>query len=330
MPGAGSTGSAGIGAVAPAGDPYRVYLDALTSAESRRTMRGCLDRIARIISGDEEATGSGQPWHLLRYEHTVRIRTILTEQGWSPAYVNKHLVALRRVMREAWRLGQMDADDYQRAADLPTLRHTRLPAGQHVPPEVVGAALAACDDDDSPAGVRDGALLAVLYSTGCRRAEVAALSLADYDVAARSLRVRGKRDKERLVYLTAEAVARTEAWLAVRGRAPGALFSPINKAGRLRAPSGRPAPMTGQAIADIVTRRLAAAGASRRTPHDFRRTFIGELLDAGVDLATTQALVGHASPVTTARYDRRPENRRREAVDRLQMPAARPLRPGAS
>jgi site-specific recombinase XerD len=315
-----------VGAVAPAGDPYHVYLDALTSPESRRTMRGCLDRVARVISGEQAATGAGQPWHLLRYEHTVRIRAILTEQGWSPAYVNKHLVALRRVLREAWRLGQMSAEDYQRAADLPTLAHARLPAGQHVPPEVVGAALAACDRDDSPASVRDGALLAVLYSTGCRRAEVAGLSLDDYDVAARSLRVRGKRDKERLAYLTAEAVARTEAWLAVRGRAEGALFCPINKAGRLRAAAGRPAPMTGQAIADILARRLEAAGAARRTPHDFRRTFIGELLDAGVDLATTQALVGHASPVTTARYDRRPESRRRDAVDRLRMPDARPLR----
>lgn len=314
-------------AVSPATDPYHVYLDALTSAESRRAMRGCLDRIARVLTGDDAATGAGQPWHLLRYEHTVRIRAILTERGWSPSYVNKHLVALRRVMREAWRLGRMDAEEYQRAADLPTLQHTRLPAGQHVPPEVTGAALAACDADTTPAGVRDGALLAVLYSTGCRRAEIAALTLADYDTAARSLRVRGKRDKERLVYLTAPAVARVEAWLAVRGRDAGALFCPINRAGRLRAPGGRPAAMTGQAIADILTRRLAAAGAARRTPHDFRRTFIGELLDAGVDLATTQALVGHASPVTTARYDRRPESRRREAVDRLPMPAPTPLRP---
>ncbi|GII78896.1 integrase [Sphaerisporangium rufum] len=315
------------GVVAPADDPYLVYLDALTSPESRRTMRGCLDRVARVISGDQAATGAGQPWHLLRYEHTVRIRAIIIEQGWSPAHVNKHLVALRRVLREAWRLGLMTAEDYHRATDLPPLAHTRLPAGQHVPPEVAGAALAACDHDDSPAGVRDGALLALLYSTGCRRAEVAALALGDYDVAARSLRVRGKRDKERLVYLTAEAVARTEAWLVVRGRAPGALFCPISRAGRLRAPGGTPAAMTGQAVADIVTRRLAAAGAAPRTPHDFRRTFIGELLDAGVDLATTQALAGHASPVTTARYDRRPEARRRQAVDRLRMPAARPLRP---
>ncbi|WP_084965317.1 tyrosine-type recombinase/integrase [Thermoactinospora rubra] len=302
----------------PVRDPYHVYLDSLTSPESRRTMRGCLDRIARILTGDPAASGAGLPWHRLRYEHTVRIRTILTEQGWSAAYVNKHLVALRRVLKEAWRLGLLAAEDYARATDLAPVRQARLPAGHHIPPEVVGAALAACEE--SPAGVRDAALIAVLYSTGCRRSEIAGLRLADYDPAARSLRVRGKRDKERLVYLTAEAVGLVERWLAVRGEHPGPLFGPFTKAGTLR-----PRPLSGQGIADILTRRLGQAGAPRRTAHDFRRTFIGELLDAGVDLATAQALVGHSSPATTARYDRRPEKRRREAVDRLRLPAPRPL-----
>lgn len=305
--------------VQPVRDPYHVYLDSLTSAESRRGMRGCLDRVARLLTGDDTVTGAGLPWHLLRYEHTVRLRTVLTEQGWSAAYVNKHLVALRRVLKEAWRLGQLSAEEYARAADLAPVRQSRLPTGHHVPPEVVGAALAGCDD--SPAGRRDAALIALLYSTGCRRAEITGLALADYDPAARSLRVRGKRDKQRLVYLTTEAIALLERWLAARGEGPGPLFSPFTRSGGLR-----PRPLSGQGVADILARRLGEAGAPRRTAHDFRRTFIGELLDAGVDLATAQALVGHSSPATTARYDRRPERTRREAVDRIKLPEARPLR----
>ncbi|WP_327092047.1 tyrosine-type recombinase/integrase [Nonomuraea sp. NBC_01738] len=304
--------------IEPAADPYHVYLDSLTSPESRRTMRGCLDRIARLLTGSAASTGEGQPWHLLRYEHTVRIRTMLTEQGWSPAYVNKHLVALRRVLKESWRLGQTSAEDYARASDLPPVRHSRLPTGHHVPPEVVGAALSACQE--GTAGIRDAALIAVLYSTGCRRAEIAGLTLRDYDSAARSLRVRGKRDKERMVYLTPDAIALLERWLAIRGLGEGPLFSPLTKKGRLR-----DRPLSGQGIADILSRRLSEAGAARRTAHDFRRTFIGELLDAGVDLATAQALVGHSSPATTARYDRRPEKTRREAVDRIKLPKPRPL-----
>ena len=307
----------------PVSDPYHVYLDSLASAESKRTMKGCLDRIARVLTGQEDAIGAGQPWHLLRYEHTVRIRTILADQGWSPAYVNKHLVALRRVLKEAWRLGQCSAEDYARASDLAPVKHTRLPAGRHIPPEVVGAALSACTDDT--AGRRDAALIAALYTTGCRRAELASLSLADYDPGGRSLHVRGKGDKERLVYLTADAISLLERWLTARGNAQGALFCPISRSGRVRLRDRRPVPLTGQGIADILARRMGEAGAAKRTAHDFRRTFIGELLDAGVDLATAQALVGHSSPATTARYDRRPDSTRREAVDRLRLPSARPL-----
>jgi site-specific recombinase XerD len=312
----------------PERDPYRVYLDRLDSEASRRTMRGCLDRIARIIAMDTTGTvtGAGRPWWRLRYEHTTRIRAELRGSTgadgtpYSPASVNKHLVALRQVLRECWRLGLMSAEDYQRAADLQSVEGTRLPRGHHLPGQALAAALAGCDADTSTAGRRDAALLGVLYSTGARRAEIAGLALTDYDPAERALRVRGKRGKERLVYVTVEVALRLDAWIAVRGRTPGALFPPVGKSGRCRVRDGRFAHPTGQAIAGIVTRRLAEAGAEPHTPHDFRRTFIGELLDAGVDLATAQQLAGHASPATTARYDRRPERRRRDAVDRLRLP----------
>jgi site-specific recombinase XerD len=301
-------------------DPYRAYLDTLGSAESRRTMRGCLDRIAQLLSGDPEVGGEGQPWHLLRYEHTSRLRAAMIDAGWSGAYVNKHLAALRRVLKEAWRLDLMAAEDYQRACDLQPVKASRLPVGQQVDAEALGAALYACDADPGPAGARDAAVLATLYSTGCRRSEIASMRLVDYDSAERSIRIVGKGNKERAVYVTEAAQSRIERWMQVRGNGPGALFCPINKAGRLKLHGTQFAGMTGQAIADLLSKRLIEAGQRRHTPHDFRRTFIGELLDAGVDLAITQSLVGHASPATTARYDRRPARRSREAVDRLQLP----------
>ncbi|THV33426.1 tyrosine-type recombinase/integrase [Glycomyces buryatensis] len=308
--------------VSPAADPYRAYLDSLGSAESRRTMRGCLDRIAALLADDENVTGEGQPWHLLRYEHTSRLRAAMIDRGWSGAYVNKHLAALRRVLKEAWRLDLMAAEDYQRACDLTPVKAQRLPVGSQVDAESLGAALYACDMDSSPAGARDAAVLAALYSTGCRRSEIASMRLVDYDKTERSIRIVGKGNKERSVYLTEAAQERLERWMGVRGNGPGALFCPINKAGRLRKSGTQLSRMTGQAIADLLTKRLVEAGQRRHTPHDFRRTFIGELLDAGVDLAITQSLVGHASPATTARYDRRPARRSREAVDRLQLPEA--------
>ena len=301
-------------------DPYRSYLESLSSAESRRTMRGCLDRIARLQTGDPDTTGAGQPWHLLRYQHTAAIRATMINQGWSAAHINKHLVALRRVLKEAWRLGNMTADEYQQATDLQAVTGHRLPAGSHMPKEVLAAVLADCDNDDSITGTRDAAVIAALYSTGCRRTELARLTIADYDPGDRSLRVLGKGQKERRVYLTSQTISRLHRWLSRRGRQPGALFCPLSKAGRPRIRNGVPAHMTGQAIADILARRSRNADVGHYTPHDMRRTFIGDLLDAGVDLATTQQLVGHSSPDTTARYDRRPDSRRRDAVDRLELP----------
>ncbi|MER6830846.1 tyrosine-type recombinase/integrase [Streptosporangium sp. NPDC000563] len=324
----------------PAKDPYRVYLDSLDAETSKADMGACLDRIAHMLNPDV-TSGAGQPWHLLRYEHTTHIRKLLIERKvelkdgktrpWSPAYVNKHLVALRRVLREAWRLGLMSAEDSKRASDIPNLTATRLPKGKHVASEAVGAVFAACDDDPTPLGARDSALFAALYSTGCRRAELASLTLTNYDSAERSLRVIGKRNKERLVFLTSDAVSRLEAWIAVRGETPGALFPRFRRGGHAALnQDGTLTHLTPQAIRYILANRITQAGVASRTPHDFRRTFIGELLDAGVDLATAQALVGHASPNTTARYDRRPDRTRRAAVDKLAMPQARRIRPPAA
>ncbi|TMR92588.1 site-specific integrase [Nonomuraea basaltis] len=296
-------------------------------------MRGCLDRMTRIMQGepldDQTVSGENFPWQILRYEHTTRLRAELLKQGWSAAYINKHLVALRRVLKEAWRLDLLSAEDYQRAIDLEQEDASTLPAGRRIPADALAVLLAVCDDPDKPADVRDRAMLAVLYTSGVRREELVSRDLADWDRETNSIRVLGKRSKERMAYVPDDTAALIEQWISVRGRTPGALFPSIWKGGRLRTDAnGRPTHMTGQALRKMLMKRVSQAaqldpetmGKQPIRAHDFRRTFIGELLDAGVDLATAQALVGHSSPATTARYDRRPEKTRRAAVNRLRLP----------
>ena len=176
--------------------------------------------------------------------------------------------------------------------------------------------MAACAADRTPAGVRDAAIFAVLYIGGIRRSELAGLDVADWTPDPPTLRIRhGKGDKERLVPLVGAAAAALDAWLRVRGDRPGGLFLAITRHHTIVGTG-----MTSHAVYDVLAKRQREAGVAKLSPHDFRRTFVGDLLDAGVDLATVQQLAGHASVATTARYDRRGEATKRRAVEALHFP----------
>jgi site-specific recombinase XerC len=183
-------------------NPAAVYLASL-AAGSRRAMIGALGSMAATLTGIE-ATGAqeqlgvalGYPWHLLRYQDTAALRAQLGGK-YAAATVNKMLSALRRVLKEAWRLGLMGAEDYARAADIENVTGETLPAGRALSGGELDALMLACAKDPTPAGARDGAMLAIMYSCGLRRAEVAALALTDYDPETGALEIHGKRNKER-------------------------------------------------------------------------------------------------------------------------------------
>jgi len=299
-------------------------------------MAACLHRIAAMLltaHGQDPGPAPAEtfPWAALRAEHTEAIRALIAQQTthgpegprpWSPAYRNKHLSALRGVLQTAWRLGLMSTEEHRRATAVRNFPGTRLPAGRSVHAEEFAALLQVCRADPTPAGRRDAALLAVLYTTGARRSEISTLRREHYDPGERSLRIIGKGDKERLEYVHPQAAQLLGAWLALQDRPTGPLFTPVHRSGAIQQRA-----MSDAAVRNVVVKRRRQANLPPMTPHDFRRTFIGNLLDAGVDLVTAQQLVGHASPATTARYDRRPERRRRGAVDRLPFPTDAPYAP---
>ena len=100
-----------------------------------------------------------------------------------------------------------------------------------------------------------------------------------------------------------------------RGDSAGPLFCPIDRRGNLRLGHT----LSGEAIRQILSRRTRASGLPAISPHDLRRTYAGDLLDAGADLPAVQQLMGHASPSTTSRYDRRGDRARRSAAERLSL-----------
>lgn len=293
--------------------PAAVYLGRL-GAGSRRVMRHSLDTVAGLLTNDQMDAHS-LPWSQIRYQHTAAARAAVTER-FAPSTANRILAALRGVLREAWRLGHMNAEDYHRAVDLAPVKGETLPAGREVTPGELGALFDVCAWEQSAGGARDAALLSLLYGCGLRRAEVVSLDFGDLNTETGELRVRhGKGSKQRIVYATNGAMIALSTWLEYRGSTPGPLLRPVNKGGKVQ-----PRRMTGNAVTKALERRAAKAGVAEFTPHDMRRSFVSHLLDAGQDISTVQRLAGHANVATTQRYDRRGEAAKRQAAASIHVP----------
>jgi integrase/recombinase XerD len=293
--------------------PAAVYLSSLAPG-SRRTMRGSLDAIALLLTGDR-LDAMTIDWSKLRYQHTAAIRTALI-QNLAPTTVNKMLVALRRVLQEAYRLDLMAANDYFKAADLKNFRADSPIRGRALSLEEIKGLISSCLKEGTAIALRDAAVISVLRGSGIRRQELVRLDLADVNKTTGEVVVRrGKGNKTRTVYLSEIALELVSGWLEVRGDAPGALICPVNKSDRVTI---RHFAEDGDGIYKLVRARAEKAGiAPSFSPHDFRRTFGSDLLEAGEDVFTVQDLMGHASTVTTKRYDRRGEERKKRAVRKL-------------
>jgi site-specific recombinase XerD len=157
-----------------------------------------------------------------------------------------------------------------------------------------------------------------MYTAGLRRAEVVALDLADCRAESKQLVVRGKGRKERKAHLIEGASAALLDWLEARGPSTGPLFWPVNKGDNLVKRQ-----LTTQAVYNLLRKRAREAGITKASPHDLRRTFVGDLLDKGVDISTVARMAGHANVQTTARYDRRPQEAQRKAAEKLHLPYER-------
>ena len=157
-------------------------------------------------------------------------------------------------------------------------------------------------------------MMALWAVAGPRRAEIVSLDVGDYDAETGAVHILGKRHKERTVYVGNEAKQAMGVWLAVRGLLPGPLFIPVHQTGKMR--MGR---LTTQAVYKILKKRADQAGVKDVSPHDMRRTALSNLIDK-TDLATAQAIGGHADPKTTARYDRRGERAKQAAAARMTVP----------
>lgn len=247
-------------------DLVSIYIATLGPG-SRVSIRSALEKIASVASGGR-ADALLFPWAALRGTHIMTLRAALAETL-APRTVNRHLSAVRGVLREAWRLGAIDTESYEAAVGVPGLPVTRVAA--------CGGSLVNerrlfenCAHDARPArGARDAALLAVLIGAGLRRGELVALDLDDVELNQGALRVPGRRGAGRVVYLGDSAVNALALWLRHRGPEPGSLFCRVLRGGHVRL-----ARLSPQTVRLVLARRIRESGLEYATPEDFRRAVV--------------------------------------------------------
>jgi integrase/recombinase XerD len=183
------------------------------------------------------------------------------------------------------------------------------------------AALVEAPDVTTARGLRDRAMLELLYASGLRASECLALRLGDVNRTAGYVQCMGKGRKERLVPIGAEALAWLERYLAVgrpqllgAGRESPLLF--VNPRGRA---------LSRQALWQLVLRAARRAGVRQRvSPHTLRHCFASHLLEGGADLRAVQTMLGHADIATTQIYTHLPSSAIRRMYDAFHPRAALP------
>ena len=233
-------------------------------------------------------------WRELKPDHFRRYLFEQMKAGLAKPTVRLHFAALRTFYRFLTERHAL-ADNPLKQVQLPKL-DKKLPVVLN--PKQIDALLAAPltmeKSDKAPTWMpqRDAAILELFYSSGLRLAELAGLDVRNIDPYSESVRVFGKGRKERVVPVGAIALEAIQKYRHAAGVNTGPLF--INKSRRR---------LSTRSVWLTMKRYLAHAGIpSNLSPHKLRHSFATHLLDAGADLRSVQALLGHASLSTTQIY----------------------------
>src|SRR5450759_881073 len=183
--------------------PAAAYLAGLGSAISRRVMRSQLNKLARAMGATD--------WRQVNWLtlNAANVMATMSKITGAPKTRNLALTGLKGIAKTAWRRGVMDSDTLARIEDVKGDKGTREKTGRVIEAWEIAAIIRACNDDPTPAGLRDAAIFAVAHQTGARRAELASASIAALtrapDMA--ELRVTGKGNKERMLYIDSGALS---------------------------------------------------------------------------------------------------------------------------
>ena len=295
-------------------NPAVAYLQSLNASSSERTMRYNLHHVARLM-GRRDLLDCD--WRALRRVHCQKVIEQLRLKNYACSTINLYICALKGVAREAWSRGLLPHSAYVRILNIKAIRGSRLPAGRSLTLRECRRIFSSCDETQLR-GCRDKALFAVMLGCGMRRTEVVTLNVDQWNPDEGSFVFIGKGNKERKTFLPPDLHGMIETWIKRRGEEPGPLFPRVYSRQKIQFLDFS-ASMAPSSIYRIVQKQYQRAKLSKISPHDLRRTFATRSLDAGVDIFALQKAMGHASPATTARYDRRGEDSLRKAAKALRF-----------
>ncbi|MGV3614453.1 MAG: tyrosine recombinase XerC [Fimbriimonas sp.] len=269
------------------------FLDHLAARRSANTVRAYGSDLAQLA-----AFTQGRP-----DLSTETLRAFLRRHAPTPVTRARKLSTLRAFVRFLKSVGELDHDPAE-PLEAP-IRRTRVPKA------LSQAATADLLDQEaeSRTPLRDRALLELMYSAGIRVSELVGLDLPDIDPKARTLRVHGKGNKDRIALFGGTAAGALEEYLSQERVAPpqGAPVFTNAKGARL----------TTRTVQNVVKRWALQVGLPPETsPHTLRHSFATHLLDNGADLKSVQQLLGHESLATTQVYTHISVERLRESVDK--------------
>lgn len=221
----------------------------------------------------------------------------LVQQGKSRSTISRRTASIRSFTAWAYRRGYLDSD--------PGLLVTSARGDQKLPQvqtlsdtaELLSYAATRTREENSPAAIRDWAILETIYATGIRVSEVCSLDTTSIDQQGMTLRVIGKGNKERVVPFTRACLSALQAWLS-HGRPSLA----IPEAGRALFVGDKGRRIDPRVIRAMIHRMCAQAGVRDLAPHALRHTAATHILAGGADLRAVQEMLGHSSLQTTQRY----------------------------
>jgi integrase/recombinase XerD len=241
------------------------------------------------------AKRGGKKWRNFEAKHTAEVRAAFAKFVFAPSTIQRKIAALRSLLKF---LAKRGSGPKGRLPDTGGLRKPKALPKSLTLEEV--SKIMDLPDTSTPAGLRDRAILELLYGTGLRVSELVDLRIEQYDESESLLRVFGKRSKTRIVPLPMETHDHLRKYLEsgrlsfVTTRSPSAVF--LNQRGLQISRSG---------VFRLLRRYALAAGIkSDVSPHTLRHTYAVHLVQGGADLRSVQELLGHASVATTDVYTR--------------------------